>query len=70
VKIKLISHSNFKEKYNMLWLELLQNTICCGTLHVTSYQLYESSGTGKRPPNPVAGISLSLPQQNFNKEEV
>jgi hypothetical protein len=30
----------------MLWYKLLQNTIYCGTLHLTSYQLYEYVSLG------------------------
>ena len=30
----------------MLWFNLLQNTIYCGKLHLTSYQLYENVGWG------------------------
>ena len=31
----------------MLWYKLLQNTIYCGKLHFTSYQLYECMSLGR-----------------------
>ncbi len=37
----------------MLWYRVLQNTICCGTLHVTPYRLYANKGQLKCTP--VAG---------------
>ena len=39
-----ISHSNFKEKYNILYVKVLQNTIYCGTLHQARYYLYAKTG--------------------------
>ena len=40
----VISHSNFKEKYNILYVKVLQNTIYCGTLHRKCYCIYEKTG--------------------------
>jgi len=35
----------------MLWFNLLQNTIYCGKLHLTSYQHYEKVGWGSLVKN-------------------
>ncbi|MCG3210627.1 MAG: hypothetical protein FOGNACKC_04258 [Anaerolineae bacterium] len=54
----------------MLWVQLLQNTICCGTLHFTSYRFYQNSSLGEGPVTPTAGKWSSLPHHKPNKEEV
>jgi hypothetical protein len=48
----------------MLWCKLLQNTICCGTLHFKSYRLYVGKVT-------TATYALNnLLRTEFAEEEV